>query len=1269
MSSSGQPDIPADDIRRARGAWTELWVPCVIFAHIFALTWLLMAFFKMNPQHAATLRRCATWAWARTRKREREQQAKPPPLKGASAAPAQAPSADVSEAVDLRQRRLAPLAVPPNGAQDVNGGGAALAPAGPNDAASTAAPPPPRPDAAAAATLAHDAVSGVSGRRPWTPPLPSLPPSEPGSAMTRGSHPEAASAADAVGNFRPAAAAAEALRQPVHVERRWTALGVPKADKGVAAAPGGPAAAAGLAADGAADAGAAVAAAPAAVGGGVRRRTVTMHHKVTEADLAKSGKAVRLDELAEAAGAFVPTRPVSRQTREIMNALAAQGAAPDLRVVRRVSSNVRRICIEWLDLGCEYDTSSGPKTVLKGVYGRAVPGDLLGLLGPSGAGKSTLLDVLAARKRVGRLSGQVLVDGRPRDDNAFVRRSAYVPQDDHFIPTLSAWEVITFHASLVLPAATSPTGRRKRCTEVLAAMGLGRQGSTLVGGTLPGGLVLRGLSGGERKRLAIATGIVAAPSALLLDEPTSGLDAAAALGVMQYMHALAQAGHVVLASVHQPRAAIWSMFTQVVVLSRGRMMYSGDRADAVPWFTSGLGYMYDPQRHGVASDWIMDLVNTTFKKPRRIYGRMMTTASDVDAAADAFLRRYKDLRQQRLYDEHGEQTQLSYDSHPPSVDVAGRRAASSPTPGGDDALPLYDSVDHARAAAAAAASSGTPTHSLDLTTSMLAHRGSAEGPASAVGAQRSREAAAAAAPPPPPPPGTDSITANVGSPALLPATPRSTSLVSSGGGAAAAGGPALATGGGGGGGGGDSFDRGPSGRSSSGGGGVHFAGSSFGRGASYRSAATAATAATAAAAGDDSAPGPSPFSDATHAALVDTHSSLPASVAAPRRGILRTATPPRGSYGTAAAADDGAGAGAAGASAATALADAAAKAVAQAEAWHVGPEGQGRRLRVAKDREVRRLARLGAPPGWLAQVRVLTWRELAAMTRNPADVAGRMLIFCWIALVVGIIFYSVGDYFEAIRSRLDVMYIETCVLMLLPYVYMSLYTADKLYYTADLSAKLYSPSAYYTAKVLAVLPFGVMSMLVFSFTIYGMSGLRRSGTALAEHGLLACLAYLNASQVLYAAAVATPNQDTAFMVAIAWTAVNILMSNYLIRYDDMSQMWLTKILRWFSVMMWTFQGMASAEYRDQYYSCSGGFGTSVLSSLAAYLPGTRAVGFASTILGTPDPDCAVSTNKILDYFGMDQPFWRLAVILVGYLGVLHVITFAALRLTAGRERR
>ncbi|GIL43410.1 hypothetical protein Vafri_1186 [Volvox africanus] len=1255
--TSSQPEI--SNICSAAGAWLELWVPCVAFAHIFAFSWLLLAFLKMRPQQAATLRRVWAWTWAWVRSRKREQMA---PATAPSSESTPGAAAVASTDVQLQQRLppLAmaplPLAVGPDGATQQARRAPAVPYPGPTEAGVAAAehahpPPPLRPGAVATAALVGgDVEAGASpGCRLWVPPLQSVPPSEPGSAMAQGSEAGITFPAD---NFQVVTATPP---PPAHVPRRWTALGVPKVDKDTTtAAELPPLAAAPVAASGAADG----APTPGAAGS-VKRRTVTMHHAVTEADLAKANGvkgARKYGDLSDL-GMPPPPRHISRHTREIMHALAAQGAAPDLRVVRRISSNVRRICIEWRDLGCVYDTSSGPKTVLQGVYGRAVPGDLLGLLGPSGAGKSTLLDVLAARKRVGRLSGHVLVDGKPRDDGAFVRRSAYVPQDDHFIPALSAWEVITFYASLVLPAATSPAGRRKRCTEVLAAMGLGRQSGTLVGGTLPGGLVLRGLSGGERKRLAIATGIVAAPSALLLDEPTSGLDAAAALGVMQYMHALAQAGHVVLASVHQPRAAIWSMFTQVVVLSRGRMMYSGDRAGAVPWFTSGLGYSYDPQRHGVASDWIMDLVNTTFKKPRRIYGRMMTTAADVDAAADAFLRRYKELRQEdQMWDEQdGNRPSLPYGSNVAKESSAARSHKLEPAgPGAGNMLQLYDSIDSVRVptAAAAATVGESPVPGVDMSPPVLVHRGSTERPSSAFEAQRSRLAATAAGAA-----GGDdgsghptcgatvsggggggSVSATAGSPPLLPATPRSNSLGSAGGAAAAATASPDAVS--------NLISPGPRGRSS---GSPHLFGVS--RGWNGRSSGGGSGGGGCERPSGELSPVAKHFRpNCNPTGTLDSQSRQQA-LPPPRRGILRISAPR--------SADSGQLPGG--------ITDAAAKAVV---AWSSGgATAADRRLQRKRERQLRLLQQPALQPGWLRQVRVLTWRELMAMTRNPADVAGRMLIFCWIALVVGLIFYSVGNYFEAIRSRLDVMFIETCVLLLLPYVYMSLYTADKQYYTADLSAKLYSPSAYYTAKVLAVLPFGVMSMLVFSFTIYGMAGLRRSGSALAEHGLLATLAYLIASQVLYAAAVATPNQDTAFMVAIAWTAVNILMSNYLIRYDDMSQIWLTKVLRWFSVMMWTFQGMAAAEYRNQFYSCASGFGTPVLATLPSYLPGNPAVSFAPRILGDPGPNCAINTNKILIYFGMTEPFWRLAVILAGYLGMLHIITYAALRLTAGRERR
>jgi ATP-binding cassette subfamily G (WHITE) protein 2 len=137
-------------------------------------------------------------------------------------------------------------------------------------------------------------------------------------------------------------------------------------------------------------------------------------------------------------------------------------------------------------------------------------------------------------------------------------------QDDNFVATMTTSETMSFYADIILPKTWSKADRRARVVEVLAAMGLKHKQRTMVGGTLPGGLMLRGLSGGERKRLSIAAGILAAPSIVFLDEPTSGLDSFAALTVMGYLKRMARDnGHIVIASIHQPRSAIWSMFDKV----------------------------------------------------------------------------------------------------------------------------------------------------------------------------------------------------------------------------------------------------------------------------------------------------------------------------------------------------------------------------------------------------------------------------------------------------------------------------------------------------------------------------------------------------------------------------------------------------------------------------------------------------------------------------------------------------------------------------------
>ena len=251
------------------------------------------------------------------------------------------------------------------------------------------------------------------------------------------------------------------------------------------------------------------------------------------------------------------------------------------------------------------------------------------------------MDILALRKSVGNLSGRILVNGA-RASKRFIKKTAYVPQEDNFVPTMTTWEVMAFYADIILPSRWTAQRRRERIREVLAEVGLAHAHRTIVGGTLPGGLMMRGLSGGERKRLAIATGILAAPSVLFLDEPTSGLDSFAALTVMGYLKRMVrEQSHVVIASIHQPRSAIWLMFDAVTLLASGRLMYHGPREGITDWFGS-LGYTYDPGLHGVPSDWALDLVAIGFAKPARFYGHTISTREDLLAASEAFKRRYTD---------------------------------------------------------------------------------------------------------------------------------------------------------------------------------------------------------------------------------------------------------------------------------------------------------------------------------------------------------------------------------------------------------------------------------------------------------------------------------------------------------------------------------------------------------------------------------------------------------------------------------------------------
>jgi ABC-type multidrug transport system ATPase subunit len=127
--------------------------------------------------------------------------------------------------------------------------------------------------------------------------------------------------------------------------------------------------------------------------------------------------------------------------------------------------------------------------------------------------------------------------------------------------------------------------KKAAVTAVIADLGLVSAADTVVGNE-----TIRGISGGERKRVAIGMDLLHDPRLIFMDEPTSGLDAFQALNVMTTLKDLAvKRGRTIVASVHQPRSSIYALIDQLVLLSGGRLMYSGDGGTACSAHFAGLG--------------------------------------------------------------------------------------------------------------------------------------------------------------------------------------------------------------------------------------------------------------------------------------------------------------------------------------------------------------------------------------------------------------------------------------------------------------------------------------------------------------------------------------------------------------------------------------------------------------------------------------------------------------------------------------------------------
>lgn len=254
---------------------------------------------------------------------------------------------------------------------------------------------------------------------------------------------------------------------------------------------------------------------------------------------------------------------------------------------------------QWYDICNTSEHRAIEKVILNGITGIVCPGEILAMLGPSGSGKTTLLSALGGRLN-GKISGKILFNGA-HFNKSMRRRIGFVTQDDVLYPHLTVKETLTYTALLRLPKTLSKVDKIDQAESVIEELGLNRCRNTIIGGP-----IVRGVSGGERKRVSIGQEMLVNPSLLFLDEPTSGLDSTTAQRTITTLLGLARGGRTVITTIHQPSSRLYHMFHKIILLSEGHPIYYGQASGAMSYFSS-IGF--SPSFPMNPADFMLDLAN------------------------------------------------------------------------------------------------------------------------------------------------------------------------------------------------------------------------------------------------------------------------------------------------------------------------------------------------------------------------------------------------------------------------------------------------------------------------------------------------------------------------------------------------------------------------------------------------------------------------------------------------------------------------------------
>lgn len=250
------------------------------------------------------------------------------------------------------------------------------------------------------------------------------------------------------------------------------------------------------------------------------------------------------------------------------------------------------------------------KSILNKVSGSMSSGNSLAILGASGAGKTTLLNFLSRKIESTQYitSGKVTLNSVEVDNEDFSAITSYVMQDDILHSCMSPREILLFTAILKLRNKDREF-IESRVAELFKILKIEKCQTTKVGDNL-----VRGISGGERKRVSIAVELLSDSPILFLDEPTTGLDSYNAFETLKALNTMAvEKNKIVIYTIHQPASEIYELLSKICVLSLGKTVYYGEKDKLQEYYSRiklPIPNNYNPFEHIIETTTLSSIEET-----------------------------------------------------------------------------------------------------------------------------------------------------------------------------------------------------------------------------------------------------------------------------------------------------------------------------------------------------------------------------------------------------------------------------------------------------------------------------------------------------------------------------------------------------------------------------------------------------------------------------------------------------------------------------------